>query len=361
MKILFISRAYPPVVGGIENQNYELSAWLPKTEGVEEMKTIANRLGKKFLPFFLFYATFRALFLMRKYDVLLLGDAVLSALGWIIKIFYPRKAVACVSHGLDLTYPLKLYQKLWVRFFVRKMDKLIAVGNETIREGISREIPAEKFVFIPNGVDAEKFLEPHSREDLEKIIGEKLGDKKILLTTGRLAAHKGVDWFCENVMPKFGDDVLYLIAGDGEKREDIKKIIAEKNLSRKIKMLGRVNDENLKILYNTTDVYVKPNIKVTGTMEGFGLVVIEAASCRLPVVAANLEGLKDAVQDGEDGFLVETRDTEGFFRKINELLADENYRKTFGEKARKYVVENFAWGKIARRYAEEIKKLVSTS
>ena len=53
MKILFISRAYPPTVGGIENQNYELSVWLPKSEQVEEVKTIANKYGRKLLPLFL--------------------------------------------------------------------------------------------------------------------------------------------------------------------------------------------------------------------------------------------------------------------------------------------------------------------
>ena len=58
MKILFISRAYPPVTGGIENQNYALSVWLPK---ISDCYTLANTRGKKFLPFFLPYAIVYAL------------------------------------------------------------------------------------------------------------------------------------------------------------------------------------------------------------------------------------------------------------------------------------------------------------
>lgn len=354
MKILFISRAYPPITGGLENQNYELSAWLPK---IAEVKTIANTRGKIFLPLFLPYALFKAFFLFRKYDAVLLGDAVLSIIGWKLKFFY-KKPVICVTHGLDLTYKMKLYQKLWVGVFIRKIDKLIAVGNETIKAGVERGIPREKFVFIPNGVDTEKFCELHTREELEEVLGEKLNNRKIILSTGRLAVHKGIDWFSENVMPKFPDDVLFVIAGDGEKRKDIEKIIESKGLQNKIKMLGRVSDKDLKILYNTADIYVKPNIKVHGTMEGFGLVAIEAASCGIPVVASNLEGLKDAIKDGEDGFLLEPGNADAWASKIKELLENDGFRAEFGKRAKRYVEENFTWEKISKRYLEEIEKII---
>ena len=95
--------------------------------------------------------------------MVLLGDAVLCPLGWILKIFY-KKPVISIVHGLDLTYPLKIYQKLWIGFFVKKIDRLIAVGNETIRVGVIRGIPQKKFVFIPNGIDTKKFLEWHKRQ-----------------------------------------------------------------------------------------------------------------------------------------------------------------------------------------------------
>ena len=354
-KILFISRAYPPITGGLENQNYELSLWLPK---ISQTQTIANKRGKKFLPLFLPYAFFKALFLLPKYDAILLGDAVLSIVGWSLKLF-SKKPVICVTHGLDLTYKNRFYQKFWVGFFIKKLDKLIAVGNETIEAGTKLGISREKFVFIPNGVDTEKFIKSYSRENLERVIGEKLGKKKVILSTGRLAVHKGIDWFCENVVPKLPDDVLYVVAGDGKKRNDIEKIIKTKVLWPKVKMLGKVSDKDLKILYNTADLYVKPNIKVEGTMEGFGLVAIEAASCKLTVIASDLEGLRDAIKDGQNGFLIEPYDTEGYLKKINELLNDDKFRQEFGEKARQFVVKNYSWENISRRYLEEIEKTIA--
>ena len=357
MKVLFISRAHPPVVGGIENQNYELSIHLHE---FAETKTIANRHGKKFLPIFLPYALATALFLARKYDILLLGDGVMGIVGYFVKLFYgKKKKVICVVHGLDLTYNSGIYQKLWVRKFIPKLDKLIAVGNETIRQGIVRNIPQEKFTFIPNGVDVDKFIGNYSRSNLEKIIGENLNSKKVILTSGRLAKRKGVAWFVENVMPKLPENVIYVIAGDGADKENVKRAIEKNNLGGRVKLLGYVSDKVRNVLLNTCDIFIQPNIKVSGDMEGFGISVIEAASCKLPVIAANLEGLKDAIKDGENGFLVETEDTEGYLNKINELLADDNYRREFGERARRYAVENYSWKKIVRQYVKVMKGILS--
>src|SRR3989344_3888388 len=292
MRILFISRAYPPTVGGIENQNYELSVWLSK---IAEVKTIVNKRGKIFLPLFLPYALIRALVLFRKYDALLLGDGVLGIVGWFVKLFY-RKPVISVIHGLDLTYKMPLYQKLWVNFFIKKLYKLIAVGNETVKIGVAKGIPA---------------------------------------------------------------DIMYVIAGDGSDRENIKIATEKNNLKDRVKILGYVADEIRNILFNTCDLFVQPNVKIEGDVEGFGISVLEAASCKLPVIASNLEGLKDAIKDGQNGFLVESGNAEAWIQKINELLSDDNFRKDFGEKARQFTIENYSWEKIAKKYSEEIRKVTS--
>jgi len=368
MRILFISRAYPPVIGGIENQNYELSRWLPKVPGVE-IKTIANTRGRKFLPIFAPYALAKTLFLLPKYDVVLLGDGVISILAWFIKLF-SKKPVISVIHGLDINWNsaslgvwyekilVALYQKLWVGVFLPKIDKFIAVGNETVRVAIEKGIPAEKVVFIPNGVDTEKFIRNHTREELEKTLGENLDGKKVLVTSGRLAKRKGVAWFAENVMPKLPENIIYAIAGDGPDKENILSAISKANVPNRIKMLGYVTDEAKNILMNTCDLFIQPNIKVEGDMEGFGISVIEATSCKLPVVASRLEGLQDAIKDGQNGFLIEPYDADAYAKKISELLADDAFRKDFGEKARQFSIENYQWEKISKRYCDEIRKVI---
>jgi len=354
MKILFISHTFPPITGGVETQNYELSKGLSK---IADVKLIANKKRLLILPF-LPYAALRALISAREYDALLLGSCLLGGVGWFVKTF-TNKPVISVAHGLDLTWKNKIYQKLWVGIFIPKLDKLIAVGNETVRVAIKKGIAPEKITFIPNGVNLENHSGNFSRSDLEKLLGETLEEKYVILTSGRLARRKGVAWFIRNVMPKLPENILYVVMGNGPDKKNIADAIAEKNLSHRVKALGYATDPVRDMLFNTCDIFVQPNIKIHGDMEGFGISVIEAAYCGIPVIASNLEGLQDAIKGGRNGFLVEPEDADGYVAKINELLASDTYRKEFGQKARKYVIDNLSWGKISQDYLSEIKKVVA--
>jgi len=351
LKVLFISHTFPPIVGGVETQNYELSNWLSK---ITDLKLIANR-HRKLIPLFLPYAIIRALFMMKKYDVLVLGSGILGIVGWFVKKIN-KKPVVVVVHGLDLTWNNKLYQKLWVGFFLPKMDKLIAVGNETIRAGIERNISADKFVFIPNGVDVEKYKNNFSREKLDETIGLETDHKNVLLTSGRLAKRKGVAWFIRSVMPKLSDDFIYIAAGNGSDKDNISKAIEETKLDKRVFPLGYVTDPVRDMLFSTCDLFVQPNIKIKGDMEGFGISVIEACACEIPVLASRLEGLEDAIKEGQNGFLVEPENAQAYAEKINELFKDKTELKKFGRQARQFIMENYSWEIIAKKYLEEIRK-----
>ena len=92
-------------------------------------------------------------------------------------------------------------------------------------------------------------------------------------------------------------------------------------------------------------------------MEGFGITAIEAAACGRVVLASNLEGLKDAINDGQNGFLLEPGNAEIWTEKIKEVLLNDSFRKEFGEKAKQYTVEHYSWDKIAQRYLEVMKSV----
>jgi glycosyltransferase involved in cell wall biosynthesis len=119
-----------------------------------------------------------------------------------------------------------------------------------------------------------------------------------------------------------------------------------------VALLGRVPDETRDLLFAACDVFVQPNIEVPGDMEGFGIVVLEAASFGAPVVAARIEGLRDAIADGVSGILVTSESRRGFLGEIERLLSDERARRALGESARAYVAEHYAWPRIALRYLE---------
>jgi phosphatidylinositol alpha-1,6-mannosyltransferase len=352
MRLLFISRAYPPVIGGIENQNHALSVWLPE---VAETRTIANRHGKKALPWFLPFAFLKAALLLPRYDAVLLGDGVLAGVGAALKILFPKKTVFSIVHGLDLTYQSGLYQRWWVRRFLPALDGLIAVSEATRQEALARGLAPEKVQVIPNGIDPEDFADDFARSDLEALLDRSLDSVLVLVTAGRLTRRKGVLWFIEQVLPHLPENVLYVVAGDGPERERLERARNASPAKDRILLLGRVENHDRNVLLHTADIFVQPNIPVAGDMEGFGIAVIEAALCGRPVVASDLEGLRDALALGRNGILVSPEDPTAFVSALLPLLQSEAERQALGEQASRYTREHFAWPAIVKRYRQALE------
>lgn len=354
LKILFISRAYPPAVGGIENQNYELSQWLSK---ITPTTIIANTYGKNFLPFFLSYLFITLPFTTGKYDVVLLGDGILAAVSWWIKLFHKKTKVICITHGLDITYKNRFYQKYWVNKFLKTCNRLIAVGNQTIIEGIKRGIDKNKFIFIPNGVNPENFIDDNlDKNAFFEIIGNNYRGRKILLTSGRLSKRKGVAWFIRNVLPILQRNIIYIVVGDGADKKNILRAIDETGSNERVVMMGYVDDEVRNKILTGADLFIQPNIPVEGDMEGFGISVIEAGVSGTSVIASRIEGLTDAVIDGKNGILVEPENIYDWKEKITTALSNNFDRKTFGKNARDYVIRNFSWEKISKQYYHTLRE-----
>ena len=368
MKILFISHSYPPIKGGVESQNYNLAQ---KLQEATETKIIANGVGKKFLPIFLPWAFLQAFFLMTKYDVCLLGNGVLAPIGATLKFFHPKKKFFCIVHGLDVNFAnregflSKVYSKINIHT-LKKFNKLFMVGNATIEEAVNIGIDQDLCKFIPNGVNEQDFKESHTRKELSQIYGKNLDDKKVIMRLGRFVPHKGTAWFIENVMPKLPENVVLIAAGgrvdkktagDQDAFVDCEKAIIDNKLEDRVRLMPSIPQDKLKVIINTVDLVVSPNIKVPGTMEGFGINVIEAGVCERVVLASNLEGLADAIQNGKNGILIEPENIDQWVKKITGIIdAGDDFIKNFGKRAGQFVKENYSWGEISKKYIEEMGK-----
>jgi phosphatidyl-myo-inositol dimannoside synthase len=345
-RILCLSRAYPPVTGGIERQNYELFTSLA---AVAKVKIVANRHGKKNLPFFLPLVLLRTLINLPRCDAILLGDGMLSIIGWFIKLLSSKKVV-CIVHGLDVAFPGHIYQRLWIGRFMPRIDLLVAVSEEARRECIRHGLSAEKIEVVPNGIDLRNYSCDTDTSDLDGLLGKAIENKRIILTVGRMVRRKGVAWFIASVMPKLPEEVVYLVVGEGADRAAIEHAIRENELNDRVFLLGYADEEQKKKLYAIADLYIQPNIQVAGDIEGFGLVVLEAGASCTWVIAARLEGLQDAVMDGKNGVLVEAENEDEFVQQINKYLMDDGLRNKLGKEARRFVGERFEWHRIAQRY-----------
>jgi glycosyltransferase involved in cell wall biosynthesis len=342
MKLLFITRKYPPSIGGMENLSFHLSQEFKKTPG---FKLISWGGSQIWLPFFVLYAFFKAgwLIITRQVNQVHLGDGVLAPVGLAIRTIF-RTKTTLTACGLDITYKHAFYQRLWPKM-IAKLDKVICISSATLDECVKRGIPKNKCVFIPCGVEPEAFKIKATRKALEKIVGINMSDKKILITVGRLVKRKGVAWFIANVFPNLDDDYIYLVAGDGPEKANIQEVIKSTRLQSRVKLLGKISNLDLKILYSTADVFVMPNIPVEGDMEGFGIVAIEASSAGLPVVASDLEGIRDAIIEGKTGYFTKDKNWK------DKILHAQSLRKT---SVAKIIQNNYSWRTIAQNYKEEL-------
>lgn len=348
MRVLFISRKYPPAVGGMETQAFGLLSAFPG-----EKETILLGRSQLHLFWFIPYALVRGLVLGRRCDLIHLCDGLLAPVGLVLKLLL-RKPVTVTVHGLDVVYPNWIFQTVNVRC-LRCLDFFMPVSQSTGDEMLRRGFSAEKMRVIPNGVDPHRLPPSLSRSYFEEWIRPE--HRRVMMTVGRLVKRKGVVWFIENVLYRLPDDVLYLVVGEGSERKAIEQAIARHCIEHRVKLLGRVSDEKLATLYHFADVFVMPNIVVPGDREGFGLVPLEAAVSGLPVVASRVEGIPDAIHDGQNGFLVAEKDASAFVDRILFIL-HHSEPQVLKEQVKEYSLAHCTWKRHIRQYEEVFDRLL---
>lgn len=354
LRVLFVSRSFPPSIGGIERHNCDLLSGL---RNFVDVHAIINRRGRSFLPLFYLIALFRSLIVASRVDVVLLGDGVLAPLGFVVRKL-TGTPVCSVVHGLDLTYQNAFYQRVFVGALLR-LDRILAVSQETKQRAVARGATPTRCRHIPNGVQIP--FEATAAAAATDACHEYHDRPKTILTVGRLVERKGIAWFVQNVVPQLPPDARYVVAGDGPERAAIESAVRELDEPWRVEVRGPVTETEKWRLMREARVFVQPNIEISGDMEGFGIVVLEAAAMALPVVAADLEGLRDAIKHEENGLLIPTRDSAGFARILAKLIGDSDYAMTLGQRARKVVFEQFNWESIAGMYAVELREVVTGS
>ena len=348
MRVLFVTRKYPPRIGGMESLSYGLTTGFP-----EPKTTLALRRSQKHLVWFLPYVVVRVAFTAHRYDVIHLGDAMLSVAGLVPRLLFGRK-VAVSVHGLDLTWPKAFYQA-YLKLFLRA-DVFIANSESTKQIAEGRGLAPVRTILI--GVPERYFgVARGAQQDAE--LARRAAGRVVLVTLGRLVRRKGVLWFVRNVLPRL-PGALYLVIGVGADREEIERAALEAGVTEALWLAGSVSDARLLTLLGGADIFVMPNIAVPGDAEGFGIVAIEAAASGLPVVASRLEGIPDAISDGNNGTLVPPADAGSYLRVLQGLLADAGERQRQGERGRAYTQAHCSWPQIIAQYEQLFGELAGS-
>lgn len=378
MGILVISWNFPPRRGGIENligglcQRFKkshplwvITSYVASTKCKEEGIFRPKWPGLLSFSLYALYQGSLLLWRKREIKVILGGSAVVVPLVLILAKIFRCKAVVNV-HGLDLIHPSVLYQILCVRW-IRHCDRVIANSRYTASLAEEKEAKRDLICVMSPGVEMDS-MGALGTGDMKKEIG--LEGRKVLLYVGRLARRKGVKEFLQRSFVEIRaqvPEVVFLIVGANPTESlihhddvlgEIGTLVRDMGLQDHVRLLGWLSDDDLAKIYQAADLLVLPALSIENDVEGFGIVILEAAAAGKPCVATRVGGIPDAVEDGKSGILVEPGDYEMMSQAIVALLRDEHIKSAMGDTAKRRVKEEFGWNRIVQKYEELFESLV---
>lgn len=332
----------------MERNCFDLVTALNKVTTIE---LISLGRGQIHLFWFLPLALIRAL--GRECDLIHLGDGFLAPLGWLLSKI-KGKPFSVTIHGLDITYQNSLY-RFFVLPFIRTANLLVCNSANTRRLCMEHGCSPEKSVVIPCGIQVDRFSGIDRVAARQRLVNlyRTDPDTMILLSVGRLVARKGVSWFVREVLPALPGATL-LVAGDGPEREELERAAAG---VRNVRILGGVSDEILQELYHGSDAFVMPNIRMEGDAEGFGIVLLEAGLSGLFSVAADIDGIPEAVKEGRNGRLLESGNASLWIAAISLMSADRDGLRRMGDAAAVFVKTDCSSAARAQEYLAAWKTL----
>ncbi|MEW6128480.1 MAG: glycosyltransferase family 4 protein [Acidobacteriota bacterium] len=248
----------------------------------------------------------------------------------------------------------------WVVGSRRVMDDaavILCVGKPEQIE-TQKRYPNKKVVYLPNGVDPEKFAQGNGRAFRSKYNIPQ--NANVLLTVGRIDPQKN-QLFPVQLLPELikGDAHAHLVLIGHITNDDYYKkllsVVNEMELENRVTLISGLDSESsdLKDAYKAADIFLLPSIH-----EPFGIVILEAWAAGLPVIAHRVGGIPAFVEDGKDGLLFDTANEQTFIKAYMTLIKDSEKRKSLADAGNQKARSEYSWdsitGKLINIYEEAI-------
>ncbi len=292
-----------------------------------------------------------------KYNLLICTHLALAPVAWMIRRLQ-RVPYWVVCHGLEAWRRLPFVE----RQALKGADLVLPISRFTahrVRE--LNDVPQNKIKILYNAITGEfagMLLRPVESARPPAAAKRK---ERIVLSVGMLSRdhfYKGFDKIIR-ALPKVREqvsNVRYVIVGDGNDRERLRKLASELGVSDCVEFAGEVSDEFLAAYYQACDVFALPSRarQIDGRWqgEGFGRVYVEAALAGKPVVGSREGGAAEAVLHGTTGFLVDPESITELSNALVTLLERPEVAAQMGSKGRQWAAANFTCGALRSRLAE---------
>ncbi len=241
--------------------------------------------------------------------------------------------------GMDvLGFPetSSLHRRLLI-WNLAKADAVCATSRQLGKATVSYLKDGKKSIITPFGIDLSVF------KPVEQ-------DKKDSLTIGivkSLEPKYGIE-FLIRAFAKIKDvrpNLHLLIVGSGFLRKELENLVIRLEIAKQTQFAGRVPHPQVPRWLNQIDIFVNPSVHESET---FGVAVLEASACELPVITSNIGGLPEVVRDGVTGFLTPPKDVDALAEKLEALIKDAGLRQKMGKAGREFVKKHYDWNENAK-------------
>ncbi len=350
MDISLLTLNFPPEIGGVQTYLYETmqrialqnnvtiitpaKGSLPKTSSFTKVEISKGKAH-------LFWQSLRH----HKPHKILLGHAHPQLL--LPAMLYSKNNYATIVHGNDYLAAQHRWHRPIFNWLLAHSQHVIV--NSQANATRLTQLGIHNPIVIYPGADIQRY-HPADRENKRPFT---------LLTLGRLVPRKGID-IVLRTLPRLlavCPNLRYLVAGNGPDQTRLEQLAMNLNVAHAVEFLGRIPEDKLPKLYQTADVFVMParEIAEAGSVEGFGIVYLEASASGLPVVAGHSGGAVEAVRPSKTGLLVDPTDEAELANVLLRLLQDEPWRHQLGQNGRHWVETEMNWDRAAQQLAETLQ------
>jgi glycosyltransferase involved in cell wall biosynthesis len=371
--IAMVIQRYYPHVGGAEKQlqrliprlqarGFEVCVVTRKETGLESFVMVegapvyrVTSPGPKVLAGALFTLSAARLLSRLRPDVIHAHEILSPASAALLaKRFHGWPVIAKILRGGISGDIYKLKRRLFgmQRFNIlrQKVDAFVVISREIDDELAELNVPVEKRVFIPNGVDTEYFAPPSNSQ--KKQLRAELSippQATVVVYLGRLVAEKRIDHLLRiwtDVKTAFPETLL-LIVGMGSEESRLRSMAGKD-----VQFTGQIQDAARYL--QAADLFVSPS-----STEGLSNSLLEALSSGLPVLVTSVGGARDVIQHNINGYLIPPDDLPSLRIGLLTLLGDSTMRRRLGESGRQRILSDYSLDAIANQLADLYTRFIN--
>ena len=240
---------------------------------------------------------------------------------------------------------------------------LTACSDDLMQRAFALGADENKTELIPYGADAKAFhVHPQDAARVRAQLHLEKNDVMIL-AVGRMVYKKGFE-FLVRAMPKIlqaAPNARLVLVGYGDLREELETQARALGLNGHVTFAGRVPREEIPAYFAASDIVSVPSVRDdAGNVDGLPNVVLEGMAAGKPIVASNIAGFPDVIENETSGILVAEKNSDALAAAILKLAHDETLRTQLGEHGRVQVRENLNWENVAKKFIRVYERVTAT-